>query len=868
MFKIKVSKLVSTLSIIFGPCIEQFEPVINGHEKRNNILNFGCYFSLSIVDLIDREQQQRHERKQSIVLLSLNKTIDDKQQIYQIFKTLKQPMPIKITRLKTTNSKNYPEPVICDLISEHHVKQILNTSYKLKSINEFKNIYINQHLTVNERIIDSLTRQTKMGEVKKEKNRTPNSPSTQSKNLNKSSTQLPTNSKIDQQCQRVDPKKLSNASKSTNPNQFGSKICQNSNSDQNEFEFKFEFMKPDQNQPLASQSTNSGIKQPQVRADNKKLKPTLSSANLNPTAPKSDKCPYKSTPQSLNNLNKSLFTNSTNSGIRHEEQDEIIVNDSLTDTILDQSLVLKTKNTAVFRHDILSLHDKNCLNDVIINIYFELLSHKPPNKCISISSFVYIDSNNQTKLKKWYVEKNAEHFNYYLIPIYTAKNKHWSLVIINTKKRSILHYDPYFDSSIETIRKVKNMMGVLFDQLKCIKNWTHLNKENINFPKQLNNYDCGPFICLFARQIIYSQTVNFSNDHIKDFLSQDQVNNVTLINDLAKFCENNFNILQLNVNSFRNKAFDIHEILDNANFDIVCLNETRLENQIPSKPFLNPYYKLFRYDRPLENPKNTPGGGIIIYSKFEYVYLQILNEIDNLPVNLICCYKPPNYDDENFLEELDDLLLTIDIELPLFIIGDLNMDLLDNLSKSLKDFMTSNGLINYVIEPTRTVTKFYRNSNKEKTSNTLIDVVLHNGTLVNECKVYGCSFSDHQMVATKLNMPLKKKGRKFIVGRSLTKNSMELIKEEISKLNLKTFLKSNDIDESWENFKTSIISILDRFAPHKKIFLSGFEYPWFDDELVLVRHNRDTSYKELVKHKKEQIENGVLIEQLNNDFKY
>ena len=46
--------------------------------------------------------------------------------------------------------------------------------------------------------------------------------------------------------------------------------------------------------------------------------------------------------------------------------------------------------------------------------------------------------------------------------------------------------------------------------------------------------------------------------------------------------------------------------------------------------------------------------------------------------------------------------------------------------------MTSNGLINFVMEPIRTKTNYYQNNRENKTSKTLIDVVLHNGTLVKE----------------------------------------------------------------------------------------------------------------------------------------
>ncbi|CAF1152356.1 unnamed protein product, partial [Brachionus calyciflorus] len=160
----KVSKIVSSLFHILGPCVLEFEPVLNesnliNEEHHYNLLNFGHNFLISIIDLIDREQEQRENHKQSVVVLGLRDKSDDNRQINRIFKALKQPLPTEVKRLKTVNSNKYPEPVICKLKSEKHVDQILNNSYKLQLIKEFKNVYINQHLTKNERIIDSIIRQ-------------------------------------------------------------------------------------------------------------------------------------------------------------------------------------------------------------------------------------------------------------------------------------------------------------------------------------------------------------------------------------------------------------------------------------------------------------------------------------------------------------------------------------------------------------------------------------------------------------------------------------------------------------------------------------------------------------------------------------
>lgn len=88
-----------------------------------------------------------------------------------------------------------------------------------------------------------------------------------------------------------------------------------------------------------------------------------------------------------------------------------------------------------------------------------------------------------------------------------------------------------------------------------------------------------------------------------------------LMNNLISFSRTDFTFFHLNVNSIKNKIFDVHEILNLANFDVISLNETRLDPNFPSKSLINSNYKMFRYDRPLEDPSSSPGGGIIVYVK-------------------------------------------------------------------------------------------------------------------------------------------------------------------------------------------------------------------------------------------------------------
>ncbi len=78
---------------------------------------------------------------------------------------------------------------------------------------------------------------------------------------------------------------------------------------------------------------------------------------------------------------------------------------------------------------------------------------------------------------------------------------------------------------------------------------------------------------------------------------------------------NNFKILHLNINSMFNKFEHVFSLLNEFNFDIIALNEVKLDNTIPDKLYQHPKYNLKRRDR------DSHRGGIMIYVKKCYKML-------------------------------------------------------------------------------------------------------------------------------------------------------------------------------------------------------------------------------------------------------
>ena len=199
------------------------------------------------------------------------------------------------------------------------------------------------------------------------------------------------------------------------------------------------------------------------------------------------------------------------------------------------SNLLKTKTNSFYPCDLETLEYGNKLNDTIINSYFELIATSNQKKCLALSSFVFLDSTSPDRVVNWYNKHSSESYDFYLISIFDEKICHWSVVIINCARKSIMHYDSLLNSSVLLIRRIKSVLSTVFDQLKNIKYWT-IEKESPSIPRQKNTIDCGVFICLFTR--LYCQSsipIQFSNvdivnfrKHIKSEIFTNEILNFTI----------------------------------------------------------------------------------------------------------------------------------------------------------------------------------------------------------------------------------------------------------------------------------------------------------------------------------------------------
>jgi len=281
----------------------------------------------------------------------------------------------------------------------------------------------------------------------------------------------------------------------------------------------------------------------------------------------------------------------------------------------------------------------------------------------------------------------------------------------------------------------------------------------------------------------------------------------------------------LNVNSIRQKINEINKILETKIFDFVVLQETNLNENIPASFYKHNAYRSIRRDR----HSIHSSGGIIVFIRKEYTITNIQTYNEDLDfefirfdikfrkkiLHFITCYKPPSYNEKIFISQIENVLFTIDSNEPIFLLGDLNMDLINNNNENLIEFISHYELKNYVTKPTRTLLKYYQHTKQNRLSSTLIDVVIHNHNLIDFVDVLDCSFSDHDFVAAKLKFDKEALSDSFITKRDLNEKNIALISQEMLKINFEKFDLIDDVDERWATMKADILIVLDKIAPEK-----------------------------------------------------
>ena len=282
--------------------------------------------------------------------------------------------------------------------------------------------------------------------------------------------------------------------------------------------------------------------------------------------------------------------------------------------------------------------------------------------------------------------------------------------------------------------------------------------------------------------------------------------------------------------------------MQNQPFDILTLNETRLDNSILDCEVQISGYDIIRRDR------NRNGGGVAIYIRESIPYMDrkdlIPDALESIcieikkpkskPMLISSWYRPPNSNIDLFQNFEQFLQLAHDENMEIIITGDLNCNFLEqdrsqNTSKLL-DLMDIYQLQQHIQSPTR-ITSL---------TQTLIDVIFtqigDNKTL--DSGVIELGISDHSLVYLCRKVSLPKEAPKFVFSRQFKHYNANRFREDLNEvINLHT--TSNDPNLLWSNWKTMFLNIAEKHAPIRQRRVKCEYKPWLTNEIKKLSYHRD-----------------------------
>ena len=317
------------------------------------------------------------------------------------------------------------------------------------------------------------------------------------------------------------------------------------------------------------------------------------------------------------------------------------------------------------------------------------------------------------------------------------------------------------------------------------------------------------------------------------YVDKSRMNCTSPQNGFSKYCQ------------FTKKFDEINFTMSDKMLDLFACNETRLDSTITDGMIRVDGYDIIRKDR------SRTGGGVCIYLRITINYQirddlvppgleAVCIEIDkpcSRPFVVITVYRPPNAQTV-FFNDLEQLVKTIDDEnKEIYILGDLNCDLLKSISDQpttkLKSIFEMYQLTQLIDEATRIT----------MTSNTLIDHFITN-TQEKICKsgVIHTGISDHSMIYAirKINITIHKNVENISEIRNMKNfNGQNFLNDLLQQPWKNIYFFADNPNGMWDIWEELFLQILDKHAPLQKKNIKSKSTPWITSNIKNMISTRD-----------------------------
>ncbi|CAH2095137.1 unnamed protein product [Euphydryas editha] len=290
--------------------------------------------------------------------------------------------------------------------------------------------------------------------------------------------------------------------------------------------------------------------------------------------------------------------------------------------------------------------------------------------------------------------------------------------------------------------------------------------------------------------------------------------------------------------------------MDRHRVDLMAINETWLRDGEEGRAPHVPGYRLRHIPRPLT--VRSRGGGVGFYIRdgltvrvlahpenelVEQMWVKIL--IRGKTVVIGTAYRPPWLAADLFFNALTESVTSFLWSDNILLAGDFNIDFLNKGHtnyRKLCDFLTTTNLSQLVITPTHFT----------DTSETLLDLLCTNTTVLNVHVDYIAALSSHAFISCVLGIERDKPTPKWIVYRPLkniNKNINNHFNESLTLLDWDFILSLQNVDEIVAVYSGYVLALFDKHASKKVIHIKSKQPPWITYNIKLMMRRRDEAQR-------------------------
>ena len=312
-------------------------------------------------------------------------------------------------------------------------------------------------------------------------------------------------------------------------------------------------------------------------------------------------------------------------------------------------------------------------------------------------------------------------------------------------------------------------------------------------------------------------------------------------------------IASLNINSLLSHIDELRVFMYDSKIDILLINETKLDSTIHDSDVYIPGFEIVGKDRRVNGRK---GGGVCIYLRTNLNY-RIRDDLNNDDLECLIVeiskprssafvvgtwYRPPNSPPERF-NEFEIVIDKIDAEnKELFILGDVNCNLLPEAFAYNSSYLTSffdiyGGLSQLITEPARVT----------PTSKTLIDLCITNSPeKVTNSGVIHLGISDHSLVFMTRKVHYNRNCPRTIEMRQFKHFQKSNFLSDFEQMPWSNVYLCSYPNDMWQEWKQMFVSCMDKNAPRKLNRISKKRASWITRGLLHKMHRRDLNKKKAI----------------------